>query len=138
MKVVCVKQPWAWLIVAGHKDIENRSWHTTHRGALLIAASLKRPHHDDMAEAIRYARERGVEVPVKQLQYGGVIGRVHVVNTVERHNSRWFMGPVGWVLRDAIELPFVPISGRLQLFDAPPDMLETLRLPADVPPRDDP
>ncbi len=121
MKVICVKQPWAWLIVAGHKDIENRSWHTTHRGPLLIAASLRRPDHDSMADAIRYARDRGVEVP-KQLQYGGVIGRVNVITCVKRHESRWFMGPVGWVLRDAIELPFIPITGQLQIFDAPRDL----------------
>jgi hypothetical protein len=28
MKVLVVRQPWAWLIVNGFKDIENRSWKT--------------------------------------------------------------------------------------------------------------
>ena len=28
MKVLVVRQPWAWLIVNGFKDIENRSWNT--------------------------------------------------------------------------------------------------------------
>ena len=32
MKILSVRQPWAWLIVAGHKDIENRKWRTSYRG----------------------------------------------------------------------------------------------------------
>ena len=40
LKVLVVRQPWAWLIVNGYKDIENRSWRTRYRGALLIHARL--------------------------------------------------------------------------------------------------
>ena len=41
MKAVTVKQPWAGLIMAGMKDIENRTWETEYRGKLLIHASSK-------------------------------------------------------------------------------------------------
>ena len=27
-----IRQPWAWLIVNGYKDIENRDWKTHYRG----------------------------------------------------------------------------------------------------------
>jgi len=27
MKALSIKQPWAWLICAGYKDVENRTWH---------------------------------------------------------------------------------------------------------------
>lgn len=27
MKALSIKQPWAWLICAGYKDVENRNWH---------------------------------------------------------------------------------------------------------------
>jgi len=37
-----VRQPWAWLIVNGHKDVENRTWSTQHRGDILIHASAGR------------------------------------------------------------------------------------------------
>ena len=37
MKVIVVRQPWAWLIVNGFKDIENRSWMTRYRGSELSA-----------------------------------------------------------------------------------------------------
>jgi hypothetical protein len=36
MKALSIQQPWAWAIIAGHKDVENRSWYTHHRGSLLI------------------------------------------------------------------------------------------------------
>lgn len=40
MKVLSILQPWASLIVLGHKKIETRSWNTNYRGELLIHASL--------------------------------------------------------------------------------------------------
>ena len=41
MKALSIMQPWAWLICAGHKDIENRSWSTGFRGPVLIHAGKK-------------------------------------------------------------------------------------------------
>ncbi len=35
MKALSVRQPWAWLIVNGCKDIENRDWSTKLRGSLV-------------------------------------------------------------------------------------------------------
>lgn len=39
MKTISVRQPYATLIVAGVKDVENRSWNTEYRGRVLIHAS---------------------------------------------------------------------------------------------------
>jgi len=39
MKTLSVQQPWATLLCAGIKDVENRSWDTTFRGTVLIHAS---------------------------------------------------------------------------------------------------
>ena len=38
MKVLTLHQPWATLIVAGHKRYETRSWRTSYRGPVLIHA----------------------------------------------------------------------------------------------------
>ena len=38
MKTLTVLEPWAFLIVAGHKRIETRSWATKYRGELAIHA----------------------------------------------------------------------------------------------------
>lgn len=34
-----IKQPWAWLILHGGKDVENRTWPTEFRGKFAIHAS---------------------------------------------------------------------------------------------------
>ena len=38
MKAISIRQPWAGLIAAGLKSIEVRSWRTSYRGPLIIAA----------------------------------------------------------------------------------------------------
>ena len=38
MKVLSVRQPWAWAIIHGGKDVENRNWDTKFRGRLAIHA----------------------------------------------------------------------------------------------------
>jgi len=32
MKALSIRQPYAWLIIHGYKDIENRTWGTRVRG----------------------------------------------------------------------------------------------------------
>ena len=39
MKALTIKQPWAYLIIHGGKDIENRTWRTKYRGRILIHAA---------------------------------------------------------------------------------------------------
>lgn len=38
MKVLTIKEPWATLIIDGHKQYEFRSWKTNYRGKILIHA----------------------------------------------------------------------------------------------------
>ena len=40
MKALTIKQPWAALIVDGHKKYEFRSWKTKYRGKILIHAGM--------------------------------------------------------------------------------------------------
>ncbi|WP_289241690.1 ASCH domain-containing protein [Delftia sp.] len=52
-----IRQPWAWLIVHGYKDIENRDWHTPFRGNLLVHAGLTmtRAYYDQVTEELSNA-----------------------------------------------------------------------------------
>lgn len=117
IKVLTVRQPWAWLIVNRHKDIENRSWKTHYRGPLLIQASAHTPQRD-LEEGRLFARKRGVKVP-EDLENGGIVGMVNLVDCVEESRNKWFEGPVGWVLSNPKKLDFIPLKGRLGLFDPP-------------------
>jgi hypothetical protein len=117
MKALSVRQPWAGLIVAGLKDIENRTWTTRYRGPLLIHASQRA----DSVMLCDVARDYGVTLPRQTaasfLRTGGIVGMVDLIDVVEQHHSNWFHGPYGFVLANARALPFKPMSGKLMLFD---------------------
>ena len=127
MKVIVIRQPWAWLIVNGIKDIENRSWRTRYRGPLLIQASARRPSQREMEEFRVFARKRGVKLPDK-FEFGGIVGSVQLDDCVDKSRSKWFEGPVGWVVSKPKKLPFTPLKGRLGLFDPPQRVLKKLGL----------
>ena len=110
-----IQQPWAWLITSGGKDVENRKWRTRFRGLFLIHAPLKVD-----AEAIAALRGLRRRVPTGgEALTGGIVGVAEVVDCVAESESQWFAGPVGFVLRNARPLPFVPMAGRLSFFPVP-------------------
>jgi hypothetical protein len=114
VKVLSIRQPWAYLIAQGDKDIENRSWPTRYRGPFLVHASSKINHEACDKHGIDLAK----------LQTGGVVGIAEITDCVEDHGSRWFEGPYGFVLRHRKPLPFVLWRGALGLRDAPPRLLK--------------
>jgi hypothetical protein len=129
MKVIVIRQPSAWLIVNGFKDIENRSWATRYRGPLLIQASAAEPSVRDMDDFREYASKRGVKLP-REFALGGIVGMARIEDCVTRSRSKWFEGPVGWVLSKPKRLPFVPLKGQLGLFDPPKQVLTKCKLPS--------
>lgn len=71
-KAITICQPWAWLIVSGHKTVENRSWPATYRGPLWI--------HAGKSKAWLHACDGVPGLPGrKELVYGAVLGRVDLV-----------------------------------------------------------
>ena len=56
MKVLSVRQPWAWLIVNGHKDIENREWETNLRGRVWIHTGVHQVTKAEYAEFMEKCR----------------------------------------------------------------------------------
>ena len=125
MKVIVIRQPWAWAILHGSKDIENRTWATRYRGTLLIQASASRPTKRTLEEARLFARKRGVELP-EDFERGGIVGMVQLEDCVTSSRSKWFEGPVGWMLSRPKKLKFIPLKGRLGLFDAPQEIIRNL------------
>lgn len=112
MKAISIKQPWAHLIIAGLKPIENRTWTTRYRGPLLIHASRRMCVE---VEAIEQAF--GVAIDRKQLHFGALIGVVDLIDVVKESASPWFEGPFGWVMKNARPIRPVPWRGQLSLFD---------------------
>lgn len=123
MKALSILQPWAWLIAAGHKDIENRSWSTGFRGRFAIHAGKKlirdeymvaRLHHNDLPA-------------ISSLTRGAIIGVAEIVDCVSASESKWFAGPCGFVVRGArlLRAP-VACKGSLGLFNLPEEIDEQI------------
>lgn len=115
-----IRQPWAWAIVAGIKDVENRKWRTKVRGRILIhaAQSIDGSRRDATAWLHGWQSQFRVAIPpVDDLLLGGIIGEAEIVDCVDHSASPWFFGPFGFVLRNARPLPFRPLKGRLGFFE---------------------
>ena len=115
LKAISIRQPWAWLIVNGYKDIENRVWATNLRGRVLIHAGQSKSDTTPEALAHIKRRYRLANLPDK-FDTGGIVGIAEITDCVRHHRSRWFNGPFGWVLADAQRLPIKPCKGQLKFF----------------------
>jgi len=116
VKAISIRQPWAWLIVHGYKDVENRTWATKHRGPILIhAGKTLDPYFDEIRQDVL---AQGVEFhDARHIERGGIVGQANLVDCVTESTSEWFSGPYGFLLEDAQPLPFQPCKGRLGIFD---------------------
>lgn len=139
MMALSIRQPWASLIVMAGKDIENRCWSTRVRGRILIHAAkgMTRDEHEDAisfavdavradprnADAGRMVTLRELGFAFDDLQRGGIVGSVEIVDCVNTSDSPWFVGEYGFILRDPKPLPFMPWKGRLGFFDVPESAL---------------
>ncbi len=114
MRILSIRQPWAWLIVNGHKDIENRSWPTKVRGPFLVHAGLKLAEED----YDQIAAWSNIHLPPRgEIERGGIVGQSTIIDCIEDHGSPWFFGPYGFVLAQSKPLPFHPMRGRLGFFN---------------------
>lgn len=124
MKAITIKQPWASLICAGIKDIENRTWPTKFRGRVLVHCSASKPkmNYYDFEPFKTYWTEAGSNCGISQSEmkeamktkfnfiHGVIIGSVDIVDCVINHQSIWaekgtaFAGydKLGWAKRKPI------------------------------------
>ena len=119
MKAFSVKQPWAFLITSGYKDVDNRLWPVAHKGNVLVHATKERASEHEWRIARKLCEKQGIDLPPEAaLPRGGIVGIVSITGCTLGHcQSPWFFGPVGWQLADARQLDFVPFKGRLSLFE---------------------
>jgi len=107
-KALTVRQPWASLIIEGHKNIENRSRPTKYRGLLAIHAGLK-----IVPEALdRYGRL--LDNP-DDLPLGSLLGTVELADCIEGARNEWAEpGYFHWLLEDPRPLARpIPARGAL-------------------------
>jgi hypothetical protein len=120
-----VRQPAAWAIIHGGKEIENRSLGSIRAGrmrpgriAIHAATGMKRAEYAYLAW--RWARD-GVSVPRPDaLPRRAIIGSVEVVEIVTKSDSPWFGGEAGLLLRDPVPCDPIPAPGALGYFQWSP------------------
>lgn len=127
-----IRQPWAWLIVHGHKYIENRASSTPFLAQVPVHAGLTMT----LAYYEQITEEQGNAdmLPVgrlpsyEDLQRGALVGWTRVLDCREHNTSKWKQeGSCGFVLRDSRPTPFVPWRGHLNFFNAPEHALKGIR-----------
>lgn len=151
-KVITIQQPWASLIIQGHKKIETRSWNTKYRGELLIHAGLSKPKPEI------YHQLQGWTIPLGvpsygTLPYGAIIGSVNLVNVfrtedltsplckqytgLDRISNQeeafgdYSTGRYGWLLSDPVMFDNpIPCKGQLGLWNC---HLEDFHTPYNLP-----
>ncbi len=84
VRMLTVKQPWAWALIYAGKDVENRSRHFSYRGTLIIHAGQS----VDPA-GVEFLRSIGIEPPAEALEGGHIVGRVEVTGCTGDSPSRW-------------------------------------------------
>jgi hypothetical protein len=113
MKALSIQQPYAWLIVRGFKNIENRGWATKGRGRFYVHAGKKLDK-----EAVEDLKEAYPHFPwPEKFDLGGIVGEARIVDCVTDSESEWFYGKLGFVIKDAKPLPFTPYKGQLGFFE---------------------
>lgn len=138
MRALSIRQPWAWLIVNGYKDIENRDWRIGRKpgfGGAYRDRELDFPARIyvhtgksmDVGSWEEYIRHRLTKAQWKlfreleEFPLGAIVGEIDIVACIEAADypcSPWFMGKYGFVLYNpvAYKQP-IPYPGRLGFFN---------------------
>lgn len=143
MKTLSIKQPWAWLICAGYKDIENRRWpigrnsrHGPYSSRDVDNFALPLPSRiyvhagktDDWSAKTEGFLYRIFDADVPLLvprcgtspdQFGAIIGEVDITGCVKNSKSPWAVpGQYHFVLANPklYDKP-IPYRGQLGFFN---------------------
>ncbi|XP_039979229.1 activating signal cointegrator 1 isoform X2 [Xiphias gladius] len=83
-------QPWASLLVKGIKRVEGRTWYTSHRGRLWIAAAAKKPTPQEIAEVEAMYRHIYRKEPMFPKEYptGCLLGCVNMTDCLSQEQFR--------------------------------------------------
>mgnify|MGYP000903922285 CR=1 FL=1 len=147
MKTLSVKQPFAYLLCAGIKDIENRSWRLPekHRNEWVLVHASKKPNADyslsSMLSREQYKdaenRMMGLKALFATFDNSAIIGAVKYSDCVINHPSIWAEKTEGvmvghtfvykegkkpiynWVVSEAIlfDKPILNVKGKLSFWD---------------------
>lgn len=123
---ITLRQPWAWLVAAGWKPLENRSQCFKYRGAVAIHAAKVAGYLYDPVDLLRaelterfgsmndirsQAAMHSYDLSTSSENLGAILGIATIVGCLHESDSRWYFGPHGLVMNNP-ELFDEPIPWR--------------------------
>lgn len=126
-KAISIKQPWAGVVAAGIKDVENRVWKTNFRGRVLIHAGAtivkgtfgELFSQDQRTNLVHLALNYGIKLAPITGTKSAIIGSVEIVDCIQNSDSIWTIpNNWHWILKNPIFFnePIVNVKGRLSFF----------------------
>lgn len=139
MKALSIRQPWAWLIATGRKDIENRIWKTNYRGKFLIHAGKSfdwnffywvednKFNNNAVMAANAVVTHFGIEFGISRNaskitkakdEFGAIIGQAELVYCFKNCKSIWAENEFWhWKISNPVTVAPIPHKGQLGLFE---------------------
>ncbi len=134
MRALSIRQPWAYLVAAGYKDIENRNWKINRKSnyglykseradfslqlpsRIYVHAGKEIDHKCHITQGETYANL--ITMPLEKFTLGAIIGEVDIIDCVTESKSPWFIGRYGFVLANPVlyDKP-IPYRGQLGFFE---------------------
>jgi len=140
MKALSIRQPYAALIVAGIKNIENRSWMSNHSGPVVIVSTRTAEPQKWWKHEREKVKRLGIPFPEKLSELDGyALGVVDfysmIVTTIEGTTETnypepdtldktwWIPDMVGFIFENprALATP-IPVKGMLGLYTLPAEI----------------
>lgn len=136
--ILSVRQPWAWLICAGFKDVENRTWATKHRGELFVHAGRsfdwsffwwvdeRKGSPAVVGAAHMVVRHFGIRfgdttkdsrITRHQEEFGAIIGKAMLHDIITSSTSVWADSEANhWIMKRPLVIEPIPMKGSLGVF----------------------
>ena len=122
LRCLSVRQPFAWLLCANAKKVENRTWKTDFRGTIAIHASTNQ-------SMIKSAERESESKPIKlkNFPFGAIIGLADI-EAIEPYGPEFEQdghacGPYCWKMTNGrlLKNP-IPMMGKLTLYRLAPEI----------------
>lgn len=130
-RALSVRQPWAWLIVHGHKKFENREWSPQNPARMWLQRTLAEwseditvlihaaqgMTRDEYASALAIAEDNHITLPLRaDLERGGIVGVAKLVRWHEQRPAMPFAFGSGIEIGFTEAREFLPCKGALGFF----------------------
>ncbi|MBI5727556.1 MAG: ASCH domain-containing protein [Ignavibacteriales bacterium] len=132
MKALCVKEPWASLIMEGRKTIETRTRNIKYRADILIVASKKPVSLHDLWFNDSLKVLHALQLPDYLLGHALCVAELYDCRRMVKDHVEFALCPVydgaySWFLRNVRKIKPFPLKGKLGLFDVDQKFIEVIK-----------